>query len=750
MRRTRRLLLLLIAAIVTGVAISYSIQRDMQARNAVASPAVLPESVSAQAANWSYEKTDPEGGRPVVRVFAKGFRQLADGARVELEHVTLQMFKKDGKAFDEVKSAKADFDLATGQMFSDGEVEITMGFPSDNSKNAHLVHIKTSGLRFDSKTGSAVTDREAEFKFDRGEGKSVGARYDPATRELNMQSEVSLTWYGNHPGGKRMQVQGGSLVYKEAESKVVVTPWARFQRETLSVEAGNSIVTLVDGAIQHIEAFQARGTDAQPNREVDFSAQELRMQFNEEGAVKSLTGEKGARLVSTGSASQTTIDSKRVDLEFEAPGDESFLKKALATSGAMVEAKPLPRQDAMLPETRVMRSDVIALYMRDKAEEIDRIETESPGTVEFLPNRPGQKKRFLTGERLYLRYGARNQLRSFRAVTASTRTEPEPVAGKPSPPALTWSKDLAAEFDEHTGALQKMEQWDDFRYEEGERKAKADKATLTSAIDEIMLTGTARFWDPTGSTSADTIRMNQKTGDFSAVGSVNSTRMPEQKKRGQPGMLSNDEPVHAKAQRMFSEDQHSKIRYEGDALMWQAANRLQADRILIDRKEGNLVSDGNVLSQLLDKSQEKEKKAKEKKSAVFTIVKSPRMTYSDKERLAHYTGGSVLTRDTTVVTANEIRAFLKQGEESSLDRAVADGAVKIVQTSPLRKRTGVSEHAEYYVNDGLVILSGGAPELVDSVEGITRGRKLTYFSNNDRLLVEGAQGQPVESKLLRK
>jgi lipopolysaccharide export system protein LptA len=388
---------------------------------------------------------------------------------------------------------------------------------------------------------------------------------------------------------------------------------------------------------------------------------------------------------------------------------------------------------------------VIALYMREKGEEIERVETESPGTVAFIPNRRGQKKRLLTGERMYMKYGAENQIQSFRAFQVTTRTEPEPVAGKPPlPPALTWSKELAAEFDDKTGALRKMEQWDDFRYQEGERQAKAQRASLVSPADEITLLGAARVWDPAGSTSADSIVMNQQSGDFAATGSVNSTRMPEKKKQAQPGMLSGDEPLHAKAARMKSAGDNSHIVYEGGALMWQGANRLQADRISIDRKAGSLVSEGSVVTQLLDKPEAV------RKTAIFTIVKAPRMTYSDKERIAHYSGGAVLTRGTTVVNAREIRAFLKQGEDSSLDHAIADGAVRIVQKTPERTRTGSSEHAEYFTADGRVLLSGGAPELVDTIDGTTRGRKLTYYSNNDRLLVEGAQGQPVESKLLRK
>jgi lipopolysaccharide export system protein LptA len=63
-------------------------------------------------------------------------------------------------------------------------------------------------------------------------------------------------------------------------------------------------------------------------------------------------------------------------------------------------------------------------------------------------------------------------------------------------------------------------------------------------------------------------------------------------------MLAGDEPLQAKAARMTSSDDNQQIRYEGNALMWQGSNRLQADRIDIDRKTGKLEAHGNVTSQL--------------------------------------------------------------------------------------------------------------------------------------------------------
>ena len=190
--------------------------------------------------------------------------------------------------------------------------------------------------------------------------------------------------------------------------------------------------------------------------------------------------------------------------------------------------------------------------MRDNGREIDRMETNAAGTVQFLPNRPGGKKRTVTGQHLRADYGANNQMKTFTASEAATRTESQPVKGKPQPPSLTWSKGLAAHFDETKGDLVRLEQWDDFRYEEGDRRAKADRAELIAASDEIVLAGSARFWDPTGATAADRIHLKQKAGEVEAVGNVASTRQPEKKKTKDGGMLAGDDPIQARAGYMIS------------------------------------------------------------------------------------------------------------------------------------------------------------------------------------------------------
>ena len=67
-----------------------------------------------------------------------------------------------------------------------------------------------------------------------------------------------------------------------------------------------------------------------------------------------------------------------------------------------------------------------------------------------------------------------------------------------------------------------------------------------------------------------------------------------------------------------------------------------------------------------------------------------------------------------------------------------------------RTRTGTSEHAEYYAGESKVILEGGSPVLVDSLKGKTTGKQLTWWANNDRLLVDGEENKPAQTNIRKK
>ena len=592
----------------------------------------------------------------------------------------------------------------------------------------------------ESKTGKATTDRLATFKFDRGDGQAMGADYDPNTRELNLHNDVSMTWRGTDPATIPMKIETAQLNYNERDGKVYLTPWAKLTRDTLMLNAGPTTVTLEDGNLKPVETTQAKGTDQRPGRNLDYSANELFVEFNDNNQIQKITGMDHARVVSNGETSQTTITSDRVVMDFETTESDSILKTAVAQGHSIMESKPVIKPGVDAAETRVLKSETIHTKMRPGGQEIEAVETDGPGAIEFIPNRAEQPHRWMNGDHIWMAYGPKNTIQSFRSVAATTRTEkPKTKDAKEAPaPALTWSKNMVATFLPNSSQLASLDQSGDFRYEEGERHAKAERALLDQPNNIINLVGGARMWDSTGSADADKIVMNQMSGDFTADGHVTSTRMPDKKKSDSSGggMLDEDEPLHARAKKMISKDNNLDIRYEGDAVLWQGADRLEAETVEIDRDNNLLKAHGHVLSQLLDKVKDdgtakdgKTKADPATKAAtkaslrVFTIVKAPDLDYNDDTRLAHYSGGATLERPNMTVKGQDIHAFLRNdSNDSSLDHATADGHVEVHDIAFDRTRDASSDHAEYYVDEDKVILEGGKPRFVDSMRGTTQVR----------------------------
>lgn len=747
-------MLFAIAVLVLGVAASYYIQKRQWLSQAPPRPASLPDNMSSSAAHWTWSESS--NGRTTVEIRAKSFQEIKDPQRFELEDVELRIYKETTDHYDLVRSAHATFRVADATLYSAGDVAITIGARSGGAEAGGLVAIHSAGVTFNVQTATATTEKPTSFTFARGEGRSAGASYDSTSGELHLKSDVQVKWHAATPGSPPMIVEAGQMIYKESNSQVLLFPWSRLTRGTLVMDAGEAVVTLGEGAIDVVDARDARGVERLPQKEIEFAARQLRLEFDEKTRIKKILGEQDAKLVSATDTSQTTVHSNRLDLQFDPSLGDSVLVNVTSVGKSVIESRPRKRGDAPLPETRILRSEVVVLKMKNQGREIDTVETHSPAQIEFLPNRRGQRKREMQAERLWVTYGAENRVESMRAVQVKTRTEPERQGG---PPALTASQDMTASFDPRTGLLAAMEQWGNFTYEEGARRAKADRARLDAAKDVITLLHSARVWDDGGAVTADRIILEQATGDFLAEGNVASVRNPE--KNAGPGVLSGDDPVQATAARMKSSDHHQHIRYEGEAVMWQGGSRIQADRIEIDRKNRTLVGVGNVISRFPDQSKPGEPAHS---SSVFTIVKAPQMVYRDTERLAHYSGGSILVRPGLEVTAKAIRAWMSEedprkdqsgkraGDSAGgrVDKVFADGDVVIVQRTAGRTRRGTGEHSEYYVPQEKIVLTGGNPLLVDSVKGQTQGQILTWYAREDRLLVDNTGSGPAVSLLKKK
>lgn len=765
MRFGRWLILAAIIMIVWFLGDTYWKHRESQIIEALAAPKALDLGTEASARSWC----DKEhlGAKETFEICATNFRQLKDPSRVELNGVQLKLYHKDDTEYDLIETSEAQFDPNTKGLYSDAQVDITMGVAADGPQHGRLLKIHTSGVHFDKDSGKASTDRAANFEFDQGTGSATGAEYDPNSRQLHLRSQAILDWTGKTEDAKPMHIEAGEAYYLERESKVVLMQWSKMSREGLKMDAGLSDVLLDHNNIKRVDSRDGKGVEEKDGRTTEFSADHLGLDFADHMVIRHIEGTEHAQLVSTSPSGRTTATGDRLDLEFDVSGSESTLSSAVTTGNSVAESVPVSAPGSSA-ESRVLRSEIIRMKMQPGGKDIASAETDGAATLDFLPLRPDQPKRQLKGDRVWIAYGAGNRMKSFSSVNATTRTDKPPTLKQPMPPpAITSSKDIFAAFDPKTGDLARVEQKTDFRYQEGDRQARADSANLDQQKDVMTLQGKARLADTSGSTNADRIVIDQRSGDFTAEGNVASTRLPDGNGKSS-SMLSTDEVLEAQAQKMVSTGHGAdqKIQYEGKAggpqvRAWQGANRVTADRLDIDRKRHVLEAHGNVTSTLVDKDKNAKPNgtggagatAANDRASIFTVVKAQDLVYSDETRLAVYKGSVEMKRPGMSVNAKELQAFLKDASsDSSLDHAIADGSVKVVSVqaaSPgksARNRVSTSEHAEYYSDDGKVIVEGGHPQLVDLLKNEkTTGTQLTWFANDNNLIVFGSDKEPAQS-----
>jgi hypothetical protein len=167
-------------------------------------------------------------------------------------------------------------------------------------------------VTFDTATGRVETERPASFRFASGAGQATGALYDTNTRQLSMKNDVKLDWKSSKPRAKAMRMEAGGLEYREALSEVWLLRGAKLARENTVVEGESATIQLAedkDGEkmVRKISASKAHGTDTYPTRKLEYAAEELWVDLNDEGEVQKIIAQTNAHLQAVSDASETSV-----------------------------------------------------------------------------------------------------------------------------------------------------------------------------------------------------------------------------------------------------------------------------------------------------------------------------------------------------------------------------------------------------------------------------------------------------------
>lgn len=214
-----------------------------------------------------------------------------------------------------------------------------------------------------------------------------------------------------------------------------------------------------------------------------------------------------------------------------------------------------------------------------------------------------------------------------------------------------------------------------------------------------------------------------------------------------PGMLKQGEPVNIKANRLDYDGTASLATYSGNAHLWQEDTVVQADRIVLDDKNGNLHATTGVKTVMTLKQapSENTKPAPSEKPPDPTTTVAEDFVYDDSKHLATYTTKAHMSGPDGDVTADKLELYLTE-DGGELERA--EGYGNVISRQVTRRAYG--NHLTYLAAKDEYTMVGTPVKIYDDTPPnckVTTGATLTFHQAIDtiRSIGNATSSQQTES-----
>jgi lipopolysaccharide export system protein LptA len=769
--QVRRWLVGSVCVLIAAVTLSYWIARSRIQPVLHNVPQQLGIDIQQTSDGFSLSKS--EGGRTIYTIKASKAVQFKKGGHAELKNVDIVVYGKNHDRYDQIYGDHFTYDQSTGDIKAVGEVHIDLqgnaDGPSkpDQAPPAELknpLHLVTRSLTFNQKTGIAQTDDVVNFQSEQATGSAKGAYYDSKQNELQLKSDIHIVTTGN----KAAVITGSSgVIQKDPRQAVLMNARIEQPDRTLTADKGTLLFS-PDNSVQHVIAegnvhVQSRGSSI-----VDVYGPRGDLNMAPTNTVQQAIVSGGARFDTQGSSVvHGSADTFIVDFEGKNQASKFHMIK-----NARMKQEPQPGKSGSGGQPMEIAADQLDFQLA-AGNELKTADTVGKAAITILPSPPGTKqaKSANPGQEM----GGTNSTTvatagKFHATFDNNRVQTlhgwpnsKIVSTTPGEPDKTSTADKLDVTFGAQGGVEKLIQTGNFEYHEpgpnpqtGGRAAFADMATYTPGDEILVLTGSPRVIDGGMTTTATHVRMNRQTGEGFADDDVKTT-YSDLKPQPDGALLANSDPIHVTAQHMTATKQPGIAHYTGNVRLWQMANVVRAPKMDFDNVNRSIVAQSDksqtVSSLFMQQSQDGK--------LTPVDVTADRLTYVDEERRARYTGNVLAKSPTGTVTAEQIDVYLKQADPdaknssmtaqktkgpalpgsdtpSQIDHMVAIG--RVVVTEPNRRAVG--DRLVYTADDAKYLLTGKSPSIFDAEHGTVWGDSLTFYSHDDRVLVESKRSSP--------
>jgi len=721
-------------------------------------PGKIGIQIQQSAQGFTISKSDQ--GRTLFKLQASKAIQFKQGARAELHDVTITLYGRDSSRFDQVYGQDFEYDQQSGNVTSTGEVSIDLQAnpegilhpdqaPPKELKNP--LHLKTTGLVFNQKTGDAWTKEQVDFRVPQASGSAVGAKYVANDGVLTLDSQVRIAVSGQTPS----TITAEQATLRKAPREIVLrraradstTQRGQADQVTLFLRDDNTLERLLAvGSVQ----VDSRGSEGAPTQ---IRAEQLEVHVGTRNAVQNamLSGDVHVR---SDSAQPIEAQAGWAKLEF---AGRNLLSKIRAEQQVSLRqrAKPGDKAAQDVQVTAPTMDFVVAGGKR-----LARAETIGPPMILLAANDKEDESR-VTADKFTATFDSSGQLNQVQGgANVRVLSKPNAVGNVAQSDRVTTSDSITAHFRPGQGIVS-LVQAGHFTYTSGTQHAFADQGSYKPADQTMDLVGSPRIVDAGMETAAQSIRLNRSTGIGTAVGDV-KTSYSDLKSQPNGALLASSDPIHVTAQSMIAHNSPTMATYTGNARLWQNANVIEAPSIQFQKEQRTVIADSKGDQKVSTVLVGTDKSGK----VTPVAVTSNHLAYRDSERKAHFEGGVTVRGADLTITAKQMDVFLQksdvgarasspvpesagqvpagetpavpQSQISKLDKIIASGSVVI--TEPNRRVTG--DQLTYTAADDKFVLTGGPPSIFDAEHGKITGVSLTLYRRDDRVVVEGNSSSP--------
>jgi lipopolysaccharide export system protein LptA len=707
--------------------------------------ALKPLGVNVQQESNGYTLSHAFGAHSEWEIHASKAVQLKNN-RLILHDVKIALYDAEGGRVDRIEGGEFDYDQKTQVATASGPVEITLMRPgvapaiapkatpgqvlnpksvaqplatAAQTAETGEIHVKTSGLTFDYKSGVSTTSQRVDFSMVQGTGSSMGATYDSKAGRLVLDRAVELN---TQRGSDLVELHAQHAEFDRASQNCMLHAAAANYRDGTATAGDAKILFRQDGTVVRLDAVNrftlttAAGTRvAAPKASMDFNERNQPRRGHLQGGVtmdssSEKQGESGKLTRRVHGTSPTA------EIEFTAQGN---LRHAHMERGVEMHSEELTQPVAAnakqgpLRVSRTWRSPVADVDFHDAGKgqvepaTIHGVEgvvvtgESQRGNGAVVPSRlaadvvagefgPGSALTAMTGT------GHASMEETTAAGRQDTATGDRLVAHFAAAAAKTNSANAtktssgpgqiqSAVLDGHVVLTQEPAPG---TQAEAPMRATSGHAVYEGTGEWLHLTVNPRLEDGGLQLTADKVDVSQQSGDAFAHGNVKATWLdtssnqtgqqarPANGSAGQGDMvLGGKGPAHAIAAEAQLHQATGEVTFRGHARLWQQANSVAGPAIVLDRQKQTLVARSTdpaepVRAILLsaggpaasaNSGSEKDAAAKPAQPSVIRI-RGGDLKYSGAERKALMNAGALGTvvaeTGTATSVSNQVEVFL--------------------------------------------------------------------------------------------